>query len=110
MARDELPPPIAPNENIREATLAGQGLTLYDSFGGDATGYHGSLVIEPDIHVVHVIGCQLHIGIRRLLQAFEVLFLRRDSATGVGKDELFGFDAIKERIVVIDVRFANVPL
>src|ERR1051326_6075912 len=95
MARDELPAAITPNENIREATLAGHRLTLYDSFSGDTAGYDCDLVIQPDIHIVHVVGRQLNIGIGRLLQAFEVLLFVCDTAAGVGKDELFGFHSIR---------------
>src|ERR1041385_1763379 len=72
MARDELPAPVAPNKNIREATLAGHGLTLNESFGGDATSDHGGLLVQTHIHIVHVVARQLHVGIRWLLQAFKV--------------------------------------
>src|ERR1043166_1797016 len=110
MSCDELPAPFTPNKNIRKATLARHGLALYESFGGDAAGDDGSLVIQPDIHIVHVVGCQLYVRIRRLLQAFQILLLVRETATGVGEDKFFSLDSIKEGIVVIDVRLANVPL
>src|SRR5436305_1359984 len=110
MSRDDLPAPFTPNKDIREAALTGHRLTFGESLGGNAPGDYSRLVVKPDNHIVHVIGCQLNIGIRRLLQAFEVLLLVSNSAPGISKNKFLSLDAIKKGIVAINVRLADVPL
>lgn len=96
MSGDELPAPLPPNENICEPALAGDRCAFDDSFGGYTTGDDSRLVIEHHSHFIHIVSDQFYIRIRGLLEAFQVLFPRGESAAGIGEDELFGFDAIKE--------------
>jgi hypothetical protein len=100
----KLPSFLSPHEDIREATLAENLSALDHSFGSDAPSDYGCLVIEHDVHLIHVIGDQLDIRIGRLLETFQILLLCSDSAAGVGKDKFLGFDAIKEHVVTTDIR------
>ena len=73
MTRDKLPTFLSPYEDIGETTLAHDLGALDHSFIGYAPGDYGRLVIEQDIHLVHVIGDQLNIRIGRLFETFQIL-------------------------------------
>ena len=96
MTRDKLPTSLPPDKDISETTPADRLSSFDRSFGGHAPGDDGSLVIQQDIHLVHVIGDQLHVRYARLLETFQILFLSSDAAAGIGENEFLGFDAIKE--------------
>src|SRR5262249_37825149 len=104
----ELPPAVAPHKNVCKAGATRHYLPcLVLDRHRHATGYHGSLAVDPYVRIVNVV-CAFSLA--AIFFACHVLFLIGYASGGVGKDKIFPLDAVKVPVIAIEVGAPDLAL
>src|SRR6476646_8688465 len=108
MSGHELPPRVAPDEDVRESRATRDGLRVSVLRRDTAScAQHGERSIEREARLVDD---GRVVGLATVLLTRQVFGARGHRAVRTGEDELLGLDASKVRVVAIAIRARDIVL